>query len=50
LMQRGRRAEPATPLATWRMRWGRALRGSPLTDTYLGHLEAAWTAAEVQTA
>ncbi|HEY1926977.1 MAG TPA: TIR domain-containing protein [Caulobacteraceae bacterium] len=50
LMQRGRRADPATPLATWRMRWGRALRGSPVADVYLGHLDAAWAAAEVQTA
>ncbi|HEY2051877.1 MAG TPA: TIR domain-containing protein [Caulobacteraceae bacterium] len=49
-MQRARRAEPATPLAVWTMRWGRALRGSELHEVFLGHLDAAWKAAEFETA
>ena len=49
-MLRARRAEPATPLAMWTMRWGRALRGSTLGEVFLGHLEAAWKAAEVEAA
>jgi TolB-like protein/Flp pilus assembly protein TadD len=49
-MLRARRAEPATPLAVWTMRWGRALRGSTLGEVFLVHLEAAWKAAEVEAA
>jgi TolB-like protein len=49
-MLRVRRAEPATPLVVWTMRWGRALHGSALGETFLGHLEAAWKAAEVEAA
>ena len=49
-MLRARRAEPVTPLATWRMRWGRALRDSPQREAFLGGLDAAWAATETQTA
>ncbi|MBV8681313.1 MAG: TIR domain-containing protein [Caulobacteraceae bacterium] len=49
-MQRARRAEPITPLVTWRMRWGRALRESPLREEFLACLDAAWASAEAQAA
>ena len=49
-MRRARRAEPATPLAVWTMRWGRALRGSALAEVFLGHLEAVWRKADAQAA
>ena len=49
-MQRARRAEPMTPLVTWRMRWGRALRDSPQREEFLACLDAAWAGAEAQAA
>jgi TolB-like protein len=49
-MMCARRTEPTTPLAMWTLRWGRALHGSPLSEVFLGHLEAAWKEAEAEAA